>query len=44
MTEYTITVDGYESGLTEKAVEQTVREQFGGQDVTITVTEVNQKA
>jgi hypothetical protein len=44
MTEYTITVDGYESGLTEKTVEQAVREQFGGQDVTITVAVVNQKA
>jgi len=39
MTEYTITIDGYESGLTRKTVEQMMREQFGGQDVEIHVTE-----
>lgn len=39
MTEYTITVDGYETGLTRKTVEQMIREQFGGQDVDITVRE-----
>jgi len=39
MTEYTITIDGYESGLTAKTVEQQFREQFGGQDVHISVRE-----
>jgi hypothetical protein len=39
MTEYTITIDGYESGLTRNTVEQMIREQFGGQDVDITVSE-----
>jgi len=40
MTEYTITIDGYESGLTEKAIEQSFREQFGSYDVDITVEEI----
>jgi hypothetical protein len=39
MTEYTITIDGYRSGLTENAIEQSFREQFGSYDVTITVEE-----
>lgn len=39
MTEYDITIEGYESGLTADTVEQTFREQFGSQDVTITVEE-----
>ena len=39
MTEYTVTIDGYESGLTEKTVEQQFREQYGGSDVSITVEE-----
>jgi len=39
MTEYTITIEGYESGLTEKTVEQQFREQYGGPDMTITVQE-----
>ena len=39
MTEYTVTIDCYESGLTEKTVEQQFREQYGGPDVSITVEE-----
>lgn len=39
MSEYTITIDGYESGLTEKTVEQQFREQYGGPEIDITVTE-----
>lgn len=39
MPEYTVTIDGYESGLTEKTVEQQFREQYGGPDVSITVEE-----
>jgi len=41
MVAYTIAIDGYESGLTEKTVEQTMREQFGGQDVSISVSKRN---
>jgi len=41
MTEYTITIDGYESGLTRKTVEQMIREQFGGQDIKIDVENRN---
>jgi hypothetical protein len=39
MTEYTITIDGYKSGLTGKTIEQSMREQFGGPGVDITVSE-----
>jgi hypothetical protein len=42
MTEYTITIDGYESGLTAKTVEQMFRERYEGADaqqVEITVEE-----
>ena len=39
MAEYTIEIDGYESGLTTKTVEQMFREQYGDMDVEITVTE-----
>ena len=39
MTEYTVTIDGYKSGLTEKTVEQQFREQYGGPDVSIIVEE-----
>lgn len=44
MTEYRITIDGFESGLTEKTVEQQFREMYGAEDVEITVTESGQKA
>ena len=37
MTEYTVTIEGYESGLTAKTVEQQFREMYGGPDVTIEV-------
>jgi len=39
MPEYTITIDGYESGLTAKTVEQQFREQYGSPEIEITVTE-----
>jgi hypothetical protein len=39
MTEYTITIDGYESGLTTKTVEQQFREQYGAPETKVTVTE-----
>jgi len=42
MTRYTVTIDGYESGLTAKTVEQQFREQYEGayaQDIDITVEE-----
>jgi len=39
MTEYEITINGYESGLTRRTVEQAFREQYGGPAVTITVSE-----
>jgi hypothetical protein len=39
MPQYTITIDGYESGLTEKTVEQMIREQFAYENVEIHVAE-----
>jgi len=39
MSEYSITIDGYESGLTEKTVEQQFREMYGSPEVEITVEE-----
>lgn len=42
MTQYTITIEGYESGLTAKTVEQQFREQYEGayeQQVSIEVEE-----
>lgn len=37
MSEYTITIEGYESGLTQSTVAQMIREQFGGPNVEISV-------
>lgn len=39
MTSYTITIEGYRSGLTEKTVEQQFREMYGRGEVEITVEE-----
>jgi len=41
MSQYTITIDGYESGLTKEAVKQQFEEMWGSgwDDVTITVEE-----
>lgn len=39
MPEYTITVEEYESGLTQEAIEQIMEGKFRGQNVSITVTE-----
>lgn len=39
MSEYTITIDGHESELSRKTIEQTFREQYGGKNVSVTVTE-----
>lgn len=40
MTEYTITIDGFEAGsLDRKTVEQSLREKYGAPNATITVTE-----
>jgi len=44
MTEYTITIDGYESGLTGKTIEQQFREIYGAEDVEITVSTSDQNA
>lgn len=37
MTEYQITIDGYESGLTAKTVEQQFRDMYGSEEIEITV-------
>ena len=39
MPEYEVTIDGYESGLTAKTVEQMFREQYGTPNTVITVRE-----
>lgn len=39
MTEYTITIEGYESGLTPSAVEDVVSDMFGNTTTNVTVTE-----
>jgi hypothetical protein len=43
MTEYTITVEGYESGLTASAIEEMMRGTFGSlegvDDISVTVEE-----
>jgi hypothetical protein len=36
MSEYTITVDGYESGLTANAVEAQFNEQYPDSNITVT--------
>lgn len=39
MPEYEVTIDGYESGLTAKTVEQIFREMYGNPNTVITVRE-----
>ena len=39
MTEYTVTIEGYETGLTKGTVEQLVQGEFPDTDVTVTETE-----
>lgn len=42
MPQYKVTIDGYESGLTTRTVEQQFREQYGAPEIEIEVTEVEQ--